>query len=43
MPLYPTGRTNYEQYYTDILGFWREIFSPIEITNEENENNKDSK
>lgn len=36
MPLYPTGRTNYEQYYTDILGFWREIFSPIEITNKEN-------
>lgn len=35
MPLYPTGRTNYEQYYTDILGFWREIFSPIEITNEQ--------
>lgn len=26
---YPTGRTNYEQYYTDILGFWRDIYSPI--------------
>ena len=31
MPLYPTGRTNYEQYYTDILGFWRDIFSPVGI------------
>lgn len=24
---YPTGRTYYEQYYTDILGFWRGLFS----------------
>jgi hypothetical protein len=21
--LYPTGRTGYEQYYTDMQGFWR--------------------
>ena len=26
---YPTGRTQYEQYYTDILGFWRQLFSPV--------------
>ena len=26
--LYPTGRTGYEQYYTDLQGFWREIYFP---------------
>lgn len=31
--LYPDGRTHYEQYYTDILGFWRELFSPVSSTN----------
>ena len=25
---YTSGRTGYEQYYTDILGFWRELFNP---------------
>lgn len=30
--LYPDGRTHYEQYYTDILGFWRELFSPVSST-----------
>lgn len=25
--LYPTGKTGYEQYYTDLLGFWRDIYS----------------
>lgn len=25
---YPTGITGYEQYYTDILGFWRGIYNP---------------
>ena len=41
VPVYPTGRTGYEQYYTDILGFWRDIFTPhkaeyrkIKLTNE---------
>ena len=24
---YPTGITQYEQYYTDIYGFWREIYN----------------
>lgn len=27
--LYPNGRTFYEQYYADILGFWRELYSPV--------------
>ena len=25
---YPTGHTGYEQYYTDIQGFWRQLFDP---------------
>lgn len=25
---YPDGFTGYEQYYTDILGFWRQIYNP---------------
>jgi hypothetical protein len=25
---YPEGKTGYEEYYTDIQGFWREIFNP---------------
>lgn len=26
--LYVTGRTGYEQYYTDIQGFWRQLYYP---------------
>lgn len=26
--LYINGKTGYEQYYTDMLGFWREIYNP---------------
>lgn len=26
-PLYPTGITGYEQYYTDLEGFWRQLYS----------------
>ena len=26
--LYPTGRTGYEQYYTDMQGFWRDLYNP---------------
>lgn len=41
-PQYPTGQTGYEQYYTDILGFWRQLykyeFTEEEIQNQENEN-----
>lgn len=25
---YPTGYTGYEQYYTDIQGFWRQLYNP---------------
>ena len=25
---YPTGITGYEQYYTDIEGFWRQLYNP---------------
>lgn len=25
---YPTGRTTYEKYYTDLQGFWRQIYDP---------------
>jgi len=30
LPLFPDGRTHYEQYYTDLTGFWRDIFTPNE-------------
>ena len=26
---YPTGYTGYEQYYTDMQGFWRELYNPF--------------
>ena len=26
--LYPSGRTGYEQYYTDMQGFWRQLYNP---------------
>ena len=26
--LYPLGKTGYEQYYTDIQGFWRDLYDP---------------
>ena len=26
--LYPTGYTGYEQYYTDMQGFWRQLYYP---------------
>ena len=29
--LYPTGRTGYEQYYIDIISFWRELYYPQNI------------
>lgn len=25
---YPSGRTGYEKYYTDIQGFWRQLYDP---------------
>ena len=27
-PEYPLGRTGYESYYTDLQGFWRELYYP---------------
>ena len=27
--LYPTGKTEYEQYYIDLQGFWRELYNPF--------------
>lgn len=27
-PSYKDGKTGYEQYYTDILGFWRQVYNP---------------
>lgn len=29
---YPTGYTGYEQYYTDIDGFWRQLYNPDYVT-----------
>lgn len=29
-PLYPDGKTGYEQYYIDIQGFWRYLYCPKE-------------
>lgn len=34
---YPTGRTGYENYYTDLLGFWRDLYNPT--PDEKNKNN----
>lgn len=28
-PQYPDGHTGYEQYYTDIEGFWRTLYNPF--------------
>lgn len=30
---YPTGQTGYEQYYTDMLSFWRQIYNPTYLNN----------
>ena len=27
--LYPNGKTGYEQYYTDLEGFWRQLYNPF--------------
>lgn len=27
-PQFPTGRTGYESYYTDLQGFWRQLYYP---------------
>ena len=28
LPYYPLGKTGYENYYTDLLGFWRDLYDP---------------
>lgn len=33
-PTYKFGKTGYEQYYTDILGFWRHLYNPESEDNE---------
>jgi hypothetical protein len=30
---YPSGRTGYEQYYTDLQGFWRQLYDPFVTSN----------
>lgn len=33
--LYPTGKTGYEMFYTDIQGFWRQIYNPDAMLEED--------
>lgn len=33
-PSYPFGKTGYEQYYTDMLEFWRRLYNPQSKNNE---------
>lgn len=33
--LYPSGYTGYEQYYTDIQGFWRQLYFPYTNSSED--------
>ena len=28
---YPNGKTGYEQYYTDLEGFWRQLYCPPQL------------
>ena len=40
--LFPTGLTGYEQYYTDITSFWRQLYNPdldTKIANKQTEKN----
>lgn len=37
--LYSTGMTGYEQYYIDILGFWRDLYFPQILSYEEEKQN----
>lgn len=30
---YPSGQTGYEQYYTDMISFWRQIYNPDYLSN----------
>ena len=33
---YPSGKTGYESYYQDILGFWRDLYNPSNDRNADN-------
>ena len=33
---YPQGKTGYEQYYTDLEGFWRQLYCPPQILETDN-------
>jgi len=33
-PTYPFGKTGYETYYEDMLGFWRYLYNPESTDNE---------
>ena len=37
---YPTGKTGYEQYYIDLEGFWRQLYSPFDNEELNNKNLK---
>lgn len=39
--IYPSGRTGYEGYYTDLQGFWRELYNP-ELDKDSEDPNKDN-
>ena len=39
-PIYKHGRTGYEQYYEDILFFWRYLYNPNEPTEEDYDREK---
>lgn len=34
--IYPTGRTTYEEYYIDLISFWRELYNPDVFTDYDN-------
>ena len=33
-PDYVSGKTGYEQYYSDLLGFWRQLYNPLITDND---------
>lgn len=34
-PWFIDGKTGYEQYYSDLQGFWRQLYNPLESPNDE--------
>jgi hypothetical protein len=35
-PQYPTGKTGYENYYIDLISFWRDLYDPDLTTTNKN-------